>query len=104
MALSCDHNGVAVVFEDSQGSALSAAFDDLLAEQKPSGLMVQLGDYPEVFQTAFADRMVRRPESAERAPAYLRSTRSAVDANPTASSSAGWSRACGRRRRGSIRG
>jgi ATP-dependent helicase/nuclease subunit B len=64
MALSCDHNGVAVVFENSQGSALSAAFDDLLAEQKPSGLMVQLGDYPEVFQTAFADRMVRRPESA----------------------------------------
>ncbi len=40
------------------------AFDDLLAEQKPSGLMTQLGDYPEVFQTAFADRMVRRPESA----------------------------------------
>jgi ATP-dependent helicase/nuclease subunit B len=64
MALSSDHNGVAVVFEGSQGSALSAAFDDLLAEQKPSGLMVQLGDYPEVFQTAFADRMVRRPESA----------------------------------------
>ena len=64
MALSCDHNGVAVVFEGSQGSALAAAFDDLLAEQKPSGLMVQLGDYPEVFQTAFADRMVRRPESA----------------------------------------
>jgi ATP-dependent helicase/nuclease subunit B len=60
MALSCDHDGVAIVFEGSQGSALSAAFDDLLAEQKPSGLMVQLGDYPEVFQTAFADRMVRR--------------------------------------------
>ena len=48
----------------AQGAALSAAFDDLLAEQKPSGLMVQLGDYPDVFQTAFADRMVRRPESA----------------------------------------
>src|SRR6478609_4957057 len=45
MALSCDHNGVVVVFENSQGSALSAAFDDLLAEEKPSGLMVQLGDY-----------------------------------------------------------
>ena len=43
---------------------MSAAFDDLLAEQKPSGLMVQLGDYPDVFQTAFADRMVRRPELA----------------------------------------
>src|SRR5437762_263636 len=26
--------------------------------------MVQLGDYPDVFQTAYADRMVRRPESA----------------------------------------
>jgi ATP-dependent helicase/nuclease subunit B len=64
VALSCDQNGIAVAFEDRQGSALSAAFDDLLGEQKPSGLMVQLGDYPEVFQTAFADRMVRRPESA----------------------------------------
>jgi ATP-dependent helicase/nuclease subunit B len=68
IALSSDHNGIAVVLEDRQGSALAAAFDDLLSEQKPSGLMVQLGDYPEVFQTAFADRMVRRPESAS---AYL---------------------------------
>jgi ATP-dependent helicase/nuclease subunit B len=64
VALSCDQNGIAVAFEDRQGSALSAAFDDLLGEQKPSGLMVQLGDYPEVFRTAFADRVVRRPESA----------------------------------------
>ena len=52
------------MFEGAQGSALASAFDDLLGEQKPSGLMVQLGDYPELFQTAFADRMVRRPESA----------------------------------------
>ena len=64
MALSSDQNEVAVVFEDTQGSALAAAFNDLLGEQKQSGLMVQLGDYPELFQTAFADRMVRRPESA----------------------------------------
>jgi ATP-dependent helicase/nuclease subunit B len=64
IALCCDHNDVAVVFEESQGSALAAAFDDLLSEGKLSGLMVQLGDYPEVFQTAFADRMVRRPERA----------------------------------------
>ena len=63
-ALSCDQDGVAVVFEGSQGSALAAAFDDLLGEEKPSGLMVQLGDYAEVFQTAFADRLVRRPEHA----------------------------------------
>ena len=64
IALSSDQNGVAVVFEEAQGSVLSAAFDELLAEQKPSGLMVQLGDYPDVFQTAYADRMVRRPELA----------------------------------------
>jgi ATP-dependent helicase/nuclease subunit B len=64
VALSSDQDGIAVAFEQTQGAALSAAFDDLLAEQKPSGLMTQLGDYPEVFQTAFADRMVRRPESA----------------------------------------
>jgi ATP-dependent helicase/nuclease subunit B len=61
--LSRDQDGVAVVFEGQPGSALTSAFDDLLGEQKPSGLMVQVGDYPEVFQTAFADRMVRRPES-----------------------------------------
>jgi ATP-dependent helicase/nuclease subunit B len=64
IALSSDDMGVAVVFEGGQGSALAAAFDDLLSEQKPSGLMVQLGDYPDVFQTAFAERMVRRPEAA----------------------------------------
>jgi ATP-dependent helicase/nuclease subunit B len=63
-ALSCDQNGIAIVFEDGQGSALAAAFDDLLAHERPSGLLVQLGDYPDVFQTAFSDRMVRRPESA----------------------------------------
>jgi ATP-dependent helicase/nuclease subunit B len=64
MVLSSDQHGIAVVFEESQGSALTSAFDDLLGNERPSGLMVQLGDYPDVFQTAFADRMVRRPESA----------------------------------------
>jgi ATP-dependent helicase/nuclease subunit B len=64
MALSLDQHGVALAFEGQQGLALASAFDDLLGGQKQSGLMVQLGDYPEVFQTAFADRMVRRPESA----------------------------------------
>jgi ATP-dependent helicase/nuclease subunit B len=62
MALSCDQHGVAMVFEGQAGSALTSAFDELLGGPSQSGLMVQLGDYPEVFQTAFADRMVRRPE------------------------------------------
>jgi ATP-dependent helicase/nuclease subunit B len=60
--LSRDENGVALAFEGQDGLALAAAFDDLLAEQRRSGLMLQLPDYPEVFQTAFADRAVRRPE------------------------------------------
>ena len=64
MALSRDENDVAVAFEGHQGLALTAAFDDLSGAPERSGLMVQLGDYPEVFQTAFADRIVRRPESA----------------------------------------
>jgi ATP-dependent helicase/nuclease subunit B len=62
--LSRDEHGVASVFEGRQGSALASAFDDLLGERAQSGLMVELTDYPEVFQTAFADRMVRRPEGA----------------------------------------
>jgi ATP-dependent helicase/nuclease subunit B len=60
--LSRDENGIALGFEEQSGFALAAAFDDLLAEQRRSGLMLQLPDYPEVFQTAFADRAVRRPE------------------------------------------
>ena len=60
--LSRDQHGVALVFEGPQGKALASAFDDLLGEGSQSGLMVQLADYPEVFQSAFADRMVRRSE------------------------------------------
>jgi ATP-dependent helicase/nuclease subunit B len=69
MELSRDQHDAALAFEGPQGSALAGAFDDLLGRLQgdaivASGLMVQLGDYPEVFQTAFADRIVRRPESA----------------------------------------
>jgi ATP-dependent helicase/nuclease subunit B len=62
VALSCDANGIAAAFDGPEGSALATAYDDLLGEQRQSGLMVALADYPEVFQTAFADRAVRRPD------------------------------------------
>jgi ATP-dependent helicase/nuclease subunit B len=62
IALSRDRHEVALAFEEREGLALATAFDDLLGEQKPSGLMVRLNDYPEVFQTAFAERAVRRVE------------------------------------------
>jgi ATP-dependent helicase/nuclease subunit B len=60
--LSRDADDISVAFEDQEGLALAAAFDDLLGEQRQSGLMVALPDYPELFQTAFADRAVRRAE------------------------------------------
>jgi ATP-dependent helicase/nuclease subunit B len=60
--LSRDEHGDVLAFQGSQGSALAGAFDDLLGQQAQTGLMVAIGEYPEVFQTAFADRMVRRPE------------------------------------------
>src|SRR5262249_16517030 len=60
--LSRDQDGVSVAFEEQEGLALAAAFDELLGEQRQAGLMVALPDYPELFQTAFADRAVRRPE------------------------------------------
>ncbi len=62
MDLSRDQHGVAIAFDGPEGLALAAAFDELLGERSRSGLMVQIGDYPEVFQTAFGDRMSRRPE------------------------------------------
>jgi ATP-dependent helicase/nuclease subunit B len=62
--LSRDENGAALAFEGHQGTVLASAFDDLLGEGTPSRLMVALADYPQVFQTAFGDRVVRRPEVA----------------------------------------
>jgi ATP-dependent helicase/nuclease subunit B len=61
IALSHDGSNVARAFESDDGLALARAFDDLLAEERRSGLMLQLSDYADVFQTAFADRAVRRP-------------------------------------------
>lgn len=62
-ALSCDQHGISVAFEEQAGSVLASAFDELVGAKKLSGVMVPLADYPDVFQIAFADRMVRRPES-----------------------------------------
>ena len=63
VALSRDESDLAVAFEDQAGLALSAAFDELLAARQLSGLEVALPDYPEVFQTAFSERAVRRPDA-----------------------------------------
>ncbi|TPQ31933.1 double-strand break repair protein AddB, partial [Bradyrhizobium guangdongense] len=60
--LSADDLGIVHAFEGQDGLALASAFDDLLGRQEKIGLMVELGDYAEVFQAAFVDRMVRRRE------------------------------------------
>jgi ATP-dependent helicase/nuclease subunit B len=60
--LSADAHGIVQAFEGQDGLVLASAFDDLLGRQQKIGLMVDPGDYAEVFQTAFADRMVRRRE------------------------------------------
>lgn len=74
--LSTDDKGGAIALAGRHGgNALTGAFDDLLVMETPedgsddrlvlSGLMLQLRDYPDVFQTGFADRIVRRPEVAD---------------------------------------
>ncbi len=60
--LSSDEHGTAQVFERQDGLALAAAFDELLGRKEKTGLMVELGDFAELFQAAFADRIVRRRE------------------------------------------
>jgi ATP-dependent helicase/nuclease subunit B len=62
VALSCDESAIAVAFEDPAGLALASAFDELLAARQLSGLEVAMSDYPDVFQTAFGERAVRRQE------------------------------------------
>ncbi len=59
--LSSDAGGVALAFENHDGQALTQAFDELPADGGPSGVALSLADYPDVFQTAFGDRIVRRP-------------------------------------------
>ncbi len=68
IALSSDDEGRILALNDTDGSALTTAFDELLqsAEKEavaPIGLTVQIGDYPDVFRTAFAGEIVRRPPS-----------------------------------------
>src|SRR5882757_8714748 len=60
--LSADEHGVALAFEGQDGLALASAFDDLVGRQEKIGLLVEMSDYAEVFQAAYADRTVRRPE------------------------------------------
>lgn len=77
-ALSVDDRKTLPLFDQTGGKELATGFDDLfgaaLHDRKqlpekpfipsPVGLTAQLSDYPDVFQTAFGDRIVRRPQAA----------------------------------------
>ncbi|MBR1216705.1 double-strand break repair protein AddB [Bradyrhizobium sp. U87765 SZCCT0131] len=64
VALSVDARGLPAAFEGPDGLALARAFDELPADGAPSGVALTLADYPDVFQTTFGDRIVRRPQAA----------------------------------------
>ncbi|WP_425907369.1 double-strand break repair protein AddB [Nitrobacter sp. TKz-YC02] len=68
-ALSYDERGITGAFDNHSGSALATAFDDLREAGDRSGLIVKIADYPETFEAAFGDRVVRRPQTT---PASLR--------------------------------
>ncbi|MCO5132421.1 MAG: double-strand break repair protein AddB [Xanthobacteraceae bacterium] len=68
--LAADDTGAMPAFDDNDGRALLAAFDDVSgasADGKavPSGLPVPPREYAEVFQTALGDRVARQPLAAD---------------------------------------
>lgn len=64
--LSTDDSDIVVAFDGPDGAALLAAFDDsALAEDAREHLPVRLEDYGEVFEIAFANKIVRRAERPE---------------------------------------
>ena len=58
-ALSEEPAGRMAAFEDEDGEALADTFQALLASEGPSGLVTPLADYPELFDVAFGDQIVR---------------------------------------------
>lgn len=77
-ALARDDRQALALFQADGGRELVRSFDDLFGANvadairndaapyhpAPSGLAARLGNYPDVFRTAFADRTVRRPQDS----------------------------------------
>ncbi|KQY97911.1 double-strand break repair protein AddB [Pseudolabrys sp. Root1462] len=60
-ALSRNSDEVAA-FDNNDGEALSRAYVEIIESPTANGLAISRGDYLELFHTAIADRVVRRPE------------------------------------------
>jgi ATP-dependent helicase/nuclease subunit B len=61
-ALSTDATGVPAAFTGPDGTALADAFEDIAGHSIAASFAVAASDYAELFRTAIADRVVRRPE------------------------------------------
>jgi ATP-dependent helicase/nuclease subunit B len=65
-ALATGQDGDAAALAGDDGAALMTAFDDIGARPAGDDLDVAPADYPELFLTAIAERVVRRPDTHAR--------------------------------------
>lgn len=69
--LSTADDGRIAALDGTDGQQLAQAFDELLApgddeaSPTPTHIALELADYPDLFSTAFANRVVRRPQNAD---------------------------------------
>jgi ATP-dependent helicase/nuclease subunit B len=57
-----DAKGKIDAFANNDGVALARALEELILSSSAASLKAVKGDYPELYQTAIGDRIVRRPE------------------------------------------
>jgi len=62
--LSTDDIGEVAAFDGADGQQLLAAFDEL-SQIGDTGITLTLNEYPDLFATAFGDRVVRRPQNSD---------------------------------------
>lgn len=69
--LSTSDDGRVAVFDGHDGQQLAQAFDELLAPGDDAAsptqthIALEIADYPDLFATTFANRVVRRPQNAD---------------------------------------
>ncbi len=64
VALGTDDSGAVPALAEGDGTALDAAFEEMIGEPAAGGLTVTTGDYPELFKAAIAERMIRPAPAA----------------------------------------
>ncbi|AEI01211.1 double-strand break repair protein AddB [Afipia carboxidovorans OM5] len=70
--LSRDNDGLIAAFAGTDGQQLASAFNELAPPNEndvpaPTHIALEAADYPDLFATAFANRVVRRPENSDAA-------------------------------------